>query len=384
VSVRFVYYLALGGFSRVNAFIKRMKTRGLISRWVLVAIGIVAILAILNRAVADEETNTNAPVLHTRTFKFEGDPNKFYSDLLRVNNISEKNRTQLPDRSAAELQSALIGFFNAIGVNLVPPKSIFFSDRQGTLTVHATDEDLELIEQALNVFTNIPPEVQITVRFFELAEDAVFSPGLESFSKPNGNISKSAVWGSGVLTESEFKTLLKHLKEKAPTASENKSEVTTLSGRQANFGLADLQSELNTNIQPQINYYREEESIPLTLDVVPYVASDGYTIQMTRILTRTDMVGTGALTSSIVTDAGRVPITGQLPMPHSRVRQVVESCIVWDGQTAVLLLNPDYSLHGKELVIFVTATILDPSGNRKNSAGSLPFAQKAVPAQTPY
>ncbi len=35
----------------------------------------------------------------------------------------------------------------------------------------------------------------------------------------------------------------------------------------------------------------------------------------------------------------------------------------------------------KNLMIFVTATIVDPAGNRVHSDDELPFAQSAVPAQ---
>ncbi len=35
----------------------------------------------------------------------------------------------------------------------------------------------------------------------------------------------------------------------------------------------------------------------------------------------------------------------------------------------------------KNLMIFVTATIVDPAGNRVHSPDELPFAQSAIPAQ---
>ena len=37
----------------------------------------------------------------------------------------------------------------------------------------------------------------------------------------------------------------------------------------------------------------------------------------------------------------------------------------------------------KNLMIFVTATIVDPAGNRVHSDDELPFAQTAVPVQPP-
>jgi len=103
-------------------------------------------------------------------------------------------------------------------------------------------------------------------------------------------------------------------------------------------------------------------------------------------------------------------IQGQLPLPRFRTRQVVTSCIVWDGQTVVLggLLSEDVQktkdkvpflgdlpLFGrlfrseatrtrkKNLLIFVTPTIIDPPGNRVHTPDSLPYDPNTVPPQPP-
>jgi type II secretory pathway component GspD/PulD (secretin) len=96
-------------------------------------------------------------------------------------------------------------------------------------------------------------------------------------------------------------------------------------------------------------------------------------------------------------------------LPNFTVRQVITTVNVWDHQTVVLggLITSDVAttkdkvpflgdLPGvgrlfqsqsktsdkKNLMIFVTATIVDPAGNRVHSDDELPFAQTAVPAQT--
>jgi type II secretory pathway component GspD/PulD (secretin) len=103
-----------------------------------------------------------------------------------------------------------------------------------------------------------------------------------------------------------------------------------------------------------------------------------------------------------------IPIRAQLPLPHFRLRQVTTSAIVWDGQTIVLgglitenvtklkdqvPLLGDLPLVGrlfrsessasskKNLMIFVTPTIIDPAGNRYHSDDEMPFAQNAIPVQ---
>ena len=143
------------------------------------------------------------------------------------------------------------------------------------------------------------------------------------------------------------------------------------------------------------------------LDVVPYVLSDGYTINLTLIPSLTEFDGydpapvvPGVTVANVVT----VPTV----LPKFSVRQVVTTVNIWDHQTIVLggLISSqiattkdtvpflgDLPLVGrlfqsesktavkKNLMIFVTATIIDPAGNRVHSDDELPFAQVAVPAQ---
>jgi type II secretory pathway component GspD/PulD (secretin) len=144
------------------------------------------------------------------------------------------------------------------------------------------------------------------------------------------------------------------------------------------------------------------------LDVVPYVLADGYTINMALIPSVT--VFNGYDTPPTVPNVtGNLNVV-QLPvvLPDFTVRQVVTTVNVWDGQTVVLggLISStiqstkqqvpvigDLPLVGnlfqssskttqkKNLMIFVTASIVDPAGNRVHSDDELPFAQTAVPVQ---
>jgi general secretion pathway protein D len=92
------------------------------------------------------------------------------------------------------------------------------------------------------------------------------------------------------------------------------------------------------------------------------------------------------------------------------VREIVTTVNIWDNQTVVLggLISAqvqsqkdkipvlgDLPLLGrlfqsqskdsvkKNLMIFVTATIVDPAGNRVHSDDELPFAQSTIPPQPP-
>jgi len=175
-------------------------------------------------------------------------------------------------------------------------------------------------------------------------------------------------------------------------------------------GAGVVGSTLNYNVQ----------ALPFgpVIDVVPYVSADGYTVQMVIIPTVTEFVGYDdpgqfvPQAQSVSGGAGGVgiPLTGQLPLPRFRLRQVTTSASVWDGQTIMLgglisesvqkskdkvpvlgdlplfgrLFRSESSLTVKRnLVIFVTPTIIDPAGNRYHSEEEMPFAHSGIPEQAP-
>jgi general secretion pathway protein D len=148
------------------------------------------------------------------------------------------------------------------------------------------------------------------------------------------------------------------------------------------------------------------------LDVVPYVLADGYTINLALIPSDTEFGGYDNPVIPTLSGSGAVGNLNvvQLPAVYPRfiVRQVVTTVNVWDNQTVVLgglitssvqdtknkvPLLGDLPLFGRffqsqskttakdNLMIFVTATIVDPAGNRVHSDDELPFAQNAVPVQ---
>ena len=151
------------------------------------------------------------------------------------------------------------------------------------------------------------------------------------------------------------------------------------------------------------------ETGPL-LDVVPYVLSDGYTINLTLIPSVTEFAGYQN-PPQIANVTGGLNVV-QLPviLPSFTVRQVLTTVNIWDGQTVMLggLVSSstqtekdkvpvvgDLPIVGRlfqsqskvakkfNLMIFVTATIVDPAGNRLHSDDELPFAQNTIPPQPP-
>jgi general secretion pathway protein D len=147
------------------------------------------------------------------------------------------------------------------------------------------------------------------------------------------------------------------------------------------------------------------------LDVVPYVLADGYTINLALIPSDTEFAGyqTPTLPQLSAGQVGNLNVT-VLPtvFPSFTVRQLVTTVNVWDNQTVVLgglitstvnstkdkipiagdvpLLGRLFQSQSKvtrknNLMIFVTATIVDPAGSRVHSDDELPFAQATVPVQ---
>jgi general secretion pathway protein D len=118
----------------------------------------------------------------------------------------------------------------------------------------------------------------------------------------------------------------------------------------------------------------------------------------------------GFVTQAQISGGGST-LTATLPLPRIRLRQVTTSAIVWDGQTVVLgglvsenltkikdklpilgdlpilgrFFRSESSASSKRnLMIFVTPTIIDPAGNRMHSDEEMPFnANTILPQPAP-
>ena len=146
------------------------------------------------------------------------------------------------------------------------------------------------------------------------------------------------------------------------------------------------------------------------LDVIPYVLSDGYTVNLTLIPSLTEFSGYATAPTIPGISSGLNVVMIPTILPDFTVRQVITTVNIWDNQTVVLgglisstvqnetdkvPLLGDLPLVGrlfqsqsktsvkKNLMIFVTATIVDPAGNRVHSDDELPFLQSTIPPQQP-
>src|SRR5262249_11066193 len=120
----------------------------------------------------------------------------------------------------------------------------------------------------------------------------------------------------------------------------NEGEVTTLSGRQANFQIVDIKTlvtGLNATVTTNLTRYDyKTEGTPFgsTLDVVPTVSDGANAVTMTVIPCITEFLGYE--NPKEVAKYDEKLKAAQLPLPKSRVRKTSTVATVRDGQTLVI------------------------------------------------
>ena len=268
------------------------------------------------------------------------------------------------------------------------------------------------------------------------SSDQQLTAGLRNSSQSGERSIPAVATITGILTDPQFRVVIRALEQRSGTDLLAAPRVTTLSGRQAQIQIIDLKNIVanqnfgstasggggttttgvgtvasgNSGVAQQSNYQPIPVPLGPALDVIPYVSADGFTIQMTLIPSLTEFLGyddPGPFIPQAQSVAGNTlgtPLVAQLPLPHFRARSVITSCVVWDGQTVVLggLIAEDVqkikdkipvlgdipflgrlfrseamSTTKKNLIIFVTPTIIDPAGNRVHPDESLPYDPNA-------
>jgi tetratricopeptide (TPR) repeat protein len=189
-------------------------------------------------------------------------------------------------------------FFTTAGVDLTPPKAIFFNDRLGMLMVRASLQDLDIIEQALQVLNMSAPQLTIEAKFTEVSQDdtkalgfdwyvgnwltggksvgvsggtapsylgtpsdanpsGVFpgpgpapgipGPGAIPASASDGKVTSGLRGGgdaimtiTGILTDPQFRVVIKALEQRQGVDLMQAPKVTTQSGRQAQIKIVDI------------------------------------------------------------------------------------------------------------------------------------------------
>ena len=365
----------------------------------------------IQRTAASSTTNQTSTNLFTRTFKV--DTNAFLANLKRfavagaVTSPVVGGETNPPSYSGAAVRN----FFSSLGVNFDSPpgKAVFYKDRTGILLVKATTADLDTVDRAIQALNYTPPQIHIKARFVSLPKKQTFA--LESLMMSLNASTHELV---GIMNHSNLQTALKTLASKNKVEILAEPEVTTLSGRQAQVRVTDTVSiitnmtafENPTNHVVSITPQVSPIEVGVVLDVVPHLLADGHTLSLGLKPSWTEFNGYAKTnTHAFYKSSGeRINVPGVHPLFN--VQQLTTTVNLWDGQTAVLggmsvtnIVKDKIPLLGdlpwlgslfrkrqtteSDILVFITATIVDPAGNRVHADDELPFAQTGIPPQPP-
>lgn len=364
-----------------------------------------------------------------RTFKV--DPNLFYYELLKnvnLSNIPPSGPYGSIAGTTRDIGFLAKKFFQSLSVNLDPPKTLFYNDRLGILFVYAAPRDLDVIEGAMQVLGDVPPQIHIKARFIDMPSTAGIVPNLLPADKDRD-------LGYGILTAPQMKVLLHKLQSQNGVEELAEPESTTIGGRQVQMRATTIQPVVTNWVvgtsldQPIFTYPEwtrvdEPDSIPphnsiyiqpetaqvetgSILDTVPVVLADRYTINLKATGTLIQFLGyadtKGFKGSTGNYNGGEIKPPAALPQ-FQVTSTPAQEALLYDGQTLVLFPKEGQPLpylpgeksqelvaehirpaekkdSNKTLAVFVTVTMIDRVGNRIHSDKEMPFAQDAIPPQ---
>jgi hypothetical protein len=236
--------------------------------------------------------------------------------------IALKNVSGLQTNGASTNAISLKSVSSVLGVDLTAPgRSVAFKYTLGLLFVKATASELDTIQRALDVLNKAAPQVHVKARFIKMSEadaDAILKAGTPVDTKEKNTVE--------IMTAAKATPLLRKLETRGGMETLSEPEATTTSLRQIQM--------------------RSENS---TVDISPaLLLADGFTMNLT------------------VTVSAPETLTARAN--------------VWDGQTLILASNIP-GADKTRLLVFVTATVVDPAGNRVHSDDKLPFNPSAIPPQ---
>jgi RNA polymerase sigma factor (sigma-70 family) len=265
-----------------------------------------------------EATNALAEGLHVKVFKF--DTRAF---LEKADAALGHPANTTPTQLAAD-------YFDSKGISLKPPKSVYLSTSNATLIARATEPELNAIEKLIQESAPAP-QINIKARFIEIPRQGFVIP-----SALGGMKDSKTTAVTGILGPSQFGDILKLLEQREGVELLTESSVTTLSGRQCQMRTGDDSAPGQADAPGAI------------VDLVPNLSADGFTIHLKAIITAPE------------------PLDGEVNM--------------YDHQT-LILSAAEKSKPESQLIVFLTATLIDPTGNCVHGDDQLPFAQNGAPPQ---
>jgi len=232
------------------------------------------------------------------------------------------------------------------------------------------------------------PQIHIKARFIAMPKGASYDLKLGGVQTSNKGIS------SRIINDESFRNILQGLQSHDDVETLAEPEVVTTSGRQTQMRATLTMSVVTkfvlqeSNNMPSIVPQTEPIETGPTLDVIPRVLPDGYTIELQVIPTMTEFLGyaPSTKTTSAYTANGQ-EIDVPTVSPQFNVQQATDTVNLLDNQTAVLALNGQQvpanltaaaatflqsvgsktKYQDRKTLVFITATIVDQAGNRVHS-----------------
>ena len=223
---------------------------------------------------------------------------------------------------------------------------------------------------------------------------------------------------TGIMTDPQFRMVINAISQQEGAEILSAPRILAISGEQASISVVD-QRTIVQGVVPQFTPGQAFGSgggtvtpilgqIPTgpQLDVLPYVNTDGYTIEMNVAPQITEFLGYETAEFEAATISGGQIVTSPTPLPRTRQRNLNVNCVVWDQTILALggLISEgvqttrdkvpflgDAPFVGrlfrgtgrkskkKNMVIYVKPTIIDPAGNQKNRPSQLPFSRTDSP-----
>ncbi|MGA2541743.1 MAG: M56 family metallopeptidase [Verrucomicrobiota bacterium] len=301
-------------------------------------------------------------------------------------------------------------YFGSQGINLTNNGAFaFFNQRTGDILVRTTAQDLDKLERAIELINKVPPQIQIDIKFASVppgdTKGLGFSLYLANTTITNGasaTASTDLPALTGILTDPQFRLAIQTIEQRDGADILSMPRITTESGRQAHVAVTES-LDIVTNIPSGRNAAAPGNTTNKfddgpAIDVIPTVSGNGFTIQLVlkaslREFLGFDKAAQSAPQSNVVPSLQTgLPTNTMGPVPRYRSFSAATTISVWDGQTVVLggpmqesdaIQKRSTNAQSQNVMVFITARIIDPAGNPVHTEEDMPFAKKSVPPQPP-
>jgi type II secretory pathway component GspD/PulD (secretin) len=300
-----------------------------------------------------------------------------------------------------------------------------YNARKGILTMRATSNELAKVEAPIQII-NLPKGVNLKVKFVEIDEAQTHKSGLDWFfshdvagvvTKELPEVAPFIFRGQGIsnslpsatnsillqmcgtLTEKQFEERISELERINGVDVLNLPEVTTESGRQAQVQMVSattvvtgVDSSRDTNGAVTYNYTTSNMFFGPAINLVPKISDDYTQVSLKVIPVIIEFLGyEDPRASGKPLKYQDAPVKATEPLPQYRLRELAADVSVADGDTIVLggvaaesvnvvkdrvpylsaipwlgkyFCSTSTTKTRKNILVFVTPTIIEPDGRR--------------------